>query len=512
MDGDGHAAADAFVKFACFNFALRRKVSDSHKRDRQQPYSYARSGRRADNNATALPLWAAQRQAQQQTVTAPPDRPSTPGSDSSVAQLKQAALLRTASTSDNSIPEKAFRGDSARAELETLPSVVKAVPATASRLSPFSTLRTKQPNNLSEATRSDSAATAQQCDCSGGDAGGTTGNAAAMGSSRHHSCPDGDAMHFQRPHSPRSAAVEAFARCRSIAGSVASDDTIVWPGRGSFDSRGSFSVSFASGSASSASLDLWLRGGSSPSVSSGSRNPSDSNGSGSGGSSLNTDAFQRASGLNPEQLRRASSGSSGSRHYALFRSGSANLQRSSNPEFRRKGAATGGGDSGSDLRHAASGGSDLRRAASGGWRSRRRLDGGGGGGSGGETSRLQQQLAQRLQSGDAPAPLHLFQTEAPHHLAGGHGSSQGPLPDNHRYQCLLELSRGLTTSVQLCLDLETDTPVVLRFVERGGPGVSQERVRRQLAFQQLARDHPHIVQLLVRTRPPPLCWRCCQIF
>lgn len=52
--------------------------------------------------------------------------------------------------------------------------------------------------------------------------------------------------------------MEAFARRRSITASVASDDTIVWPGRGSFDSRGSFSVSFASGSASSASLDVWV--------------------------------------------------------------------------------------------------------------------------------------------------------------------------------------------------------------------------------------------------------------
>ena len=103
---------------------------------------------------------------------------------------------------------QAFRGDSARAELDTLQCVAqtaKTAPVSASPLSPFAALRTKEPANLPEATRSDSGTSGKRCDCGGRDAGGAN-NAAGDRTSRHASYNGGDAVHFQRPTSPRSAA------------------------------------------------------------------------------------------------------------------------------------------------------------------------------------------------------------------------------------------------------------------------------------------------------------------
>jgi hypothetical protein len=54
--------------------------------------------------------------------------------------------------------------------------------------------------------------------------------------------------------------------------------------------------------------------------------------------------------------------------------------------------------------------------------------------------------------------------------------------------------------VDLCLDTETDTPVVIRFIERG-PALDEASVRRQLRFHQRAAGHPNIAQLLVRDAP-----------
>jgi hypothetical protein len=51
--------------------------------------------------------------------------------------------------------------------------------------------------------------------------------------------------------------------------------------------------------------------------------------------------------------------------------------------------------------------------------------------------------------------------------------------------------------VDLCLDAERDTPVVIRFIERG-PALDAAAVRRQMAFHRRAAGHPNIVQLLVR--------------
>lgn len=53
------------------------------------------------------------------------------------------------------------------------------------------------------------------------------------------------------------------------------------------------------------------------------------------------------------------------------------------------------------------------------------------------------------------------------------------------------LTRHIYTFCEACA-------LLIRFGERGGPGVSSQRVRQQMAFQQRSRDHPHIVQLLVR--------------
>ena len=56
---------------------------------------------------------------------------------------------------------------------------------------------------------------------------------------------------------------------------------------------------------------------------------------------------------------------------------------------------------------------------------------------------------------------------------------------------------GFCTSVDLSLDTKSDTPVVIRFIERG-PALDEAAVRRQLAFHRRAAGHPHIAQLLVR--------------
>ena len=50
--------------------------------------------------------------------------------------------------------------------------------------------------------------------------------------------------------------------------------------------------------------------------------------------------------------------------------------------------------------------------------------------------------------------------------------------------------------MELCLDAERDTPVVIRFIERG-PALDGAAIRRQVAFHRRAAGHPNIVQLLV---------------